>query len=167
MKQTLLIATLTILLMASTSVSRAQNCDGECKNIVAMENLKAYPESIDSLVRRVVILPVMENEEMYKVEIIVGKSMLVDCNRHVLIGEFVTEDVQGWGYSYHKFITEGHVMSTMKFCPEPKEMKFVSAEGKIVRYNSKLPVVVYLPADMELRYRIWSAGEEMTVENEM
>lgn len=39
--------------------------------------------------------------------------------------------------------------------------EFVSLGGDpyLVRYNSKLPVVVYVPEGVEVRYRIWSAGE--------
>jgi ecotin len=30
-----------------------------------------------------------------------------------------------------------------------------------VRYNSKLPIVVYAPTDVEVRYRIWSASDKV------
>ena len=32
-----------------------------------------------------------------------------------------------------------------------------------VRYNSRLPVGVYAPEGVEVRYRIWSAGAEVKV----
>jgi serine protease inhibitor ecotin len=31
---------------------------------------------------------------------------------------------------------------------------------QLLRYNSKLPLVVYEPSGFEVRYRIWAAGEE-------
>ncbi|WP_281181174.1 ecotin family protein [Candidatus Arsenophonus triatominarum] len=31
----------------------------------------------------------------------------------------------------------------------------------MVRYNSKLPIVVYVPNDMAVKYRVWSAPEEL------
>ncbi len=34
-------------------------------------------------------------------------------------------------------------------------------EGFLLRYNSKLPIVVYAPKDVEVRYRIWSASEKV------
>ena len=34
-------------------------------------------------------------------------------------------------------------------------------DDALLRYNSKLPLVVYLPAGYEARYRIWAASEEM------
>ena len=30
----------------------------------------------------------------------------------------------------------------------------------LIRYNSRLPIVVYAPEGVEIRYRIWSAGPE-------
>ncbi|HWD31650.1 MAG TPA: ecotin family protein, partial [Pseudomonas sp.] len=31
----------------------------------------------------------------------------------------------------------------------------------LLRYNSKLPVVVYVPQGVEVRFRIWSASDEV------
>jgi len=53
-------------------------------------------------------------------------------------------------------------------CPpdEPKRSAFVrinpgkdDAQNGWLRYNPKLPVVVYVPHDIEVRYRIWSADQ--------
>ena len=33
----------------------------------------------------------------------------------------------------------------------------LGGEPYLVRYNSKLPLVVYVPAGSEVRYRIWAA----------
>jgi ecotin len=30
----------------------------------------------------------------------------------------------------------------------------------LLRYNSRMPIVVYVPAGVEVRYRIWKAAEE-------
>ncbi|EAX3797441.1 ecotin, partial [Salmonella enterica] len=41
-----------------------------------------------------------------------------------------------------------------------KEQKFVTAwlgEDGMLRYNSKLPIVVYTPANVDVKYRIWKA----------
>ncbi|VEB56920.1 ecotin [Salmonella enterica subsp. enterica] len=49
----------------------------------------------------------------------------------------------------------------MMACPEgKKEQKFVTAwlgEDGMLRYNSKLPIVVYTPANVDVKYRIWKA----------
>lgn len=130
----------------------------------AQKNLKPYPETIDDLKRYVIYLDQKENEDLFEVELIAGKTMEVDCNRHRLMGNFRSDDVKGWGYTYYTFETDNQIVSTMMACPGPKTMKFVSGENMTVRYNSRLPIVVYLPENVELKYRIWSAGEEMTAE---
>jgi len=37
--------------------------------------------------------------------------------------------------------------------------RFITLGGGpfLIRYNSRLPIVVYVPEDVEVRYRIWSA----------
>ncbi|MCG8509052.1 MAG: ecotin family protein, partial [Rhodospirillales bacterium] len=47
----------------------------------------------------------------------------------------------------------------------PKVERFVKLGGEpyLIRYNSRLPVVVYVPQEAEVRYRIWRADEEMSV----
>jgi len=34
----------------------------------------------------------------------------------------------------------------------------------IIRYNSRLPIVVYVPENARVRYRIWRAGEQEGME---
>jgi ecotin len=41
--------------------------------------------------------------------------------------------------------------------------QFVTAAPLLIRYNSRLPIVVYAPLGYEVKYRIWSALE--TLEN--
>ena len=43
--------------------------------------------------------------------------------------------------------------------PVPKEFWFITLGGDpyIINYNSQLPVVVYVPEGVEVRYRIWTA----------
>jgi ecotin len=45
---------------------------------------------------------------------------------------------------------------------EPKLSRFIRLGGEpyLIRYNSRLPVVVYVPEGVEVRYRIWSASSE-------
>lgn len=57
-------------------------------------------------------------------------------------------------------------MSTMMACPPgtPRHEAFVQApveELAGLRYNTKVPIVIYVPADAQVRYRIWSAGSEI------
>ena len=122
--------------------------------------LKPFPAATDSLVRYVIKLEEKADEFAYKVELIPGKVMLVDCNRHGLNGKIEEKDLEGWGYNYYVFSSNGQVFSTQMMCFDPKEEKFVSSQSLIVRYNSKLPIVIYAPKGYEIRYRIWEAGEE-------
>lgn len=46
----------------------------------------------------------------------------------------------------------------------PKE-SFVTTnlgDEAFVRYNSKLPIVVYAPKDMDVKYRVWSAEDSLS-----
>ena len=47
----------------------------------------------------------------------------------------------------------------------PKVDRFVALGGSpyIIRYNSSLPIVVYVPEGMEVRYRVWRAEPEARV----
>ena len=54
--------------------------------------------------------------------------------------------------------------SSMMACPgKAKREAFVSVniDDPFVSYNSKLPIVVYVPEGFTVRYRVWSADEVM------
>lgn len=127
----------------------------------AQAQLKAYPEATAGQKRNVIYLPATENEDHLKVEIIVGQQQTIDCNHHVLGGEVQTRTAEGWGYDYYVVpaITPG--ISTLMGCPanSQREAFVVLGQQTIVRYNSRLPVVVYTPENVEVRYRLWTAGE--------
>lgn len=127
------------------------------------EALKPYPTAAEGYQRHVIDLPPQDNEAEHKVEIIAGKTLKVDCNHQRLGGQWEEKTVQGWGYTYYELGQVGPAVSTLMACPEgSRKQAFVQAGGEpqLVRYNSKLPVVIYAPADMEVRYRIWSAAPD-------
>lgn len=41
--------------------------------------------------RQVIYLPKQEHEENYKVELLIGKTLVVDCNRHMIGGTLETK----------------------------------------------------------------------------
>jgi hypothetical protein len=43
-----------------------------------------------------------------------------------------------------------------------KVNRFITLGSKpyLIRYNSRLPIVVYVPEGVEVRYRLWTAGTE-------
>jgi hypothetical protein len=49
------------------------------------------------------------------------------------------------------------------FQAAPKVKRFITLGGEpyLIRYNSRLPVVVYALDGVEVRYRIWSAGAKV------
>ncbi len=132
----------------------------------AVKNLKAYPTSVDEYVRHVIYVEQKENENAFQIELVPGKMVEVDCNRHGLLGNFVEETINGWGFTYYVFKSDGQMISTQMACPGPKEEKFVSGETLMTRYNSRLPLVVYLPKGMDLKYKIWTVSEELTAEKQ-
>lgn len=129
-------------------------------NAQVKQNLDAFPAASEGMVRHVIELPKKSDESKFKVEIIPGKVMLVDCNLHTLTGELTEKDLQGWGYTYYEFKSDGKTASTLMACNQPKENKFVLSKTLLVRYNSKLPIVVYAPAGYDIKYRIWKADKE-------
>ncbi len=128
-------------------------------NPAAAKELKAFPATLAGQQRYVIELPALADEDAHKLELIGGKAMTVDCNARGMDGRFEERDVPGWGYTYWVLQSKGQVRSTLMACP-PNSAKpgFVQAEPLLVRYNSKLPVVVFVPEGMALRWRVWSAG---------
>lgn len=127
------------------------------------ELLKPFPQAEAGMVRHVIFLDKKSDESKLKVEIIPGMVMNVDCNLHTLMGRMEEKDVQGWGYTYYEFTSNGQTRSTMMACNKPNEDRFVSAQGTMVRYNSKLPIVVYAPQGYEVKYSVWKAGKEKVI----
>ena len=64
------------------------------------DDLKPYPVAQEGSMRAVFRVPALENEADRKVEILVGKTLLVDCNRTWFGGDLEQRVVQGWGYPY-------------------------------------------------------------------
>ncbi|PSW18099.1 ecotin [Photobacterium sanctipauli] len=126
---------------------------------VERPSAKMFPE-IEGQKRHVFYVDPVSNEQDKRVEIIAGKQMLVDCNQVMLSGQVVEHNLKGWGYRYYQ--VEGYTGrggQTLMACPENSEQeKFIKLNSKdLYRYNSKLPIVVYAPEELEVSFRIWSA----------
>jgi ecotin len=124
--------------------------------------LKAFPPAKDGMERFVIVLPPKERgeEDDFQVEIIVGKEMLTDGVNRVRLGNTIEpRPLPGWGYTYYEVIGSSASMSTMMAPPPgaPMVKTFVTGTPLLVRYNSRLPIVVYVPTGYEVRYRIWLA----------
>jgi ecotin len=124
--------------------------------------LKAFPAAKEGMERFVIVLPDKDpdQEADFKVELIPGKIMLTDGVNQMRHGtSVVAKPLVGWGYTYYEVTGQDVAMSTMMAAPEGTKRvnAFVAGTPLLVRYNSRLPIVVYAPEGYMLRYRIWSA----------
>ena len=127
---------------------------------LAGDNMKAFPPAEAGMVRHVLQLPKQEDEAAFKVELIVGKTVDVDqTNKHWFGGEIKEETIEGWGFPRYMVSKLGPMASTLMAvdsnAPVVKRFVAVGGEPHLIRYNSRLPIVVYAPEGVEVRYRIW------------
>lgn len=127
----------------------------------SLEDVAPYPKAETGFTRQVIHLAQQPQEENYKVEVLAGKTLNVDCNRQRLGGSLEEKNLEGWGYPFYRLEKVSGPMSTLMACPDGKSRQDfvpVIGDGFMLRYNSKLPIVVYVPQGVEVRYRIWSAS---------
>jgi len=135
-------------------------------NIMAEENTKKdnismFPKAKKGFERHIIKVPATDNDYNNRVELLIGKMMLVDCNQHSLAGKLENITLKGWGYKYIEVSDIREGISTMMACNKEKTEKFITlrtTKDKLRRYNSRLPIVIYLPEGYQVRYRVWSAG---------
>ena len=132
-------------------------------------DLKPYPAPAADQRRWVIQLPgvlkpssdpaISANPAGWRVELIVGRELEVDCNRQLLRGRIEAETIPGWGYRIFRVSGGDVVASTRMACPpdQPARRQFVALGGEptVVRYSASLPIVVYAPRDLQVRWRLW------------
>jgi len=127
--------------------------------------LKPFPEAKKGMERFVIVLPEKKRGEDagFKVELIPGKTMMTDgVNSYFMGASLEPKNLQGWGYTYYEIKGGGAVGSTLIGVPpgRPQVEKFIQGKSLLIRYNSRLPIVIYAPKGFEIKYRIWSAPEK-------
>jgi len=130
------------------------------------DNMKAFPPAEKGQVRYVIPLAEKTDEAAFKVELVIGKTIKVDSeNRYFFAGQIQTQNIPGWGFTRYVLDDLGPVAGTLMAVSDQAEKveRFIPLLGEpyLVRYNSRLPIVVYAPEDAEVHYRIWSAGDEL------
>ena len=125
--------------------------------------LNAFPGPEEGKIRIVIPLPEMESPEAnFAVELVAGRVIETDgVNRLRMDAELQPKPLEGWGYTYYEMTGSGQVASTLMAPPPGAEpvMAFVHGTPLQVRYNSRLPIVVYAPVGFEIRYRIWATAD--------
>ena len=131
----------------------------------AVKALAAYPLAVDGQVRRVTWLepsPDGMDESSLSVQLRAGVPAQVDgVNHYHLSGKLKKQTVKGWGFPFYSFVAESGVASTrIKGLAVEAREEIVWAEPELVRYNSRLPLVVYISVHMTLTCRVLKPTSE-------
>lgn len=134
----------------------------------AADDLKAFPSACGGMRRFVINLPPQKHEELLRVELLIGKTVMLDHgNRYFFGGELEKKTLAGWGFDYYELKELGPMAGTlMAVDPKlPKVERFITLGGdpRLLRYNSRLPLVIYLPKGVDVRYRIWRGDQKTEV----
>lgn len=78
----------------STAVAVLLSGISTLSHAAKLEDVAPYPKAEDGFVRQVIHLPKQAKEEDFKVEVLAGKTLTVDCNRQRLGGTL--EEKPGW-----------------------------------------------------------------------
>jgi len=141
-----------IALVAFVSVSLAFGAD----------DMKAFPAAEEGMTRHVINLPKLQDESAFKVELIIGKTVKTDARNSYFFGGTVeTENIPGWGFDRYILRKLGPMAGTLiavdPDAPQVERFISISGEARLLRYNSRLPLVVYVPTGVEVRHRLWRA----------
>lgn len=165
-----------LLAVMTEATLRARGTNGSLKRVAsivllaiagvvpasAADDLKAFPAAEEGMTRHVIRLPKQGDESAFKVELIIGKTVKTDAgNRYFFGGQVEVESIPGWGYERYILRQLGPMAGTLMAVDPgaPLVERFISigGEARLLRYNSLLPLVVYVPVGVEVRYRVWRA----------
>ncbi len=165
MKKQLLLAASAAVLFSNMAIAN------DTATVKKLTEVAPYPAPQKNSNRHVIWLPQKQDESLYQVQVVATKSGKKDCNNTWYGAELDDKTLEGWGYNYYVINDIKGPMSTLMACPGGKAVQAdipVRLDDSKIRYNSKLPIVVYAPKDVKVSYRIWSADEATlptTIEN--
>ncbi|MBU2898328.1 ecotin family protein [Vibrio hepatarius] len=140
----------------SASASDVIHEIGESPLKLEQKNIQMYKEAPSGFMRHIVTLSPLVNEYDAKIELMFKKPTMADCNVKGWFGELTEETVKGWGYRTYTLDDKLPMASTMMFCNEEPELKMLYSQTQgLMRYNSRLPIVVYTPSEVEMDVRVW------------
>ena len=136
-------------------------------------DLSGYPDPAPGLTRWVIQPPGLLSRSSdpiisakpidWRIQLIVGQTVMLDCNAQRLTGSGMTMRLLPKATGKALFEVKGPVavISTKMACPDDQSTRqsFLSL-GKqpyLVPYNASWPIVVDLPETLQLRWRIWKA----------
>jgi ecotin len=101
----------------------------------------------------------------------VGKTLELDAqNRYFFAGNLEEITIEGWGFPKYVVKEIGPMAGTRigvdPNAPKIKRFVALGGEPKLLRYNSLLPLVVYVPKDAEVKIRVWVASPQPVTLNE-
>ena len=136
-------------------------------------DLSGYPAPEPGLQRWVIqpsgLLPnssdplISANPHDWRVELMVGQEVEVDCNNTRLSGPPLRMQRLPDASGQALFVVNGPlvVLSTRMACPadQARQRRFLTLgeQPYLVPYNPSVPIVVDLPKGADLRWRIWKA----------
>lgn len=133
-------------------------------NAANAASLAPFPKAEPGFIRQVIHLPQKAEEHNFKVQVMAGKILEVDCNSASIYGNLTAVNLSGWGYLYYHLKQPSVPIPILKACPDRttrKKFVEVRGDGFLLGYNSRLPIVLYVPEDFEVRYRLWSASTKV------
>ena len=136
----------------------------------ANDYLKYFPKPGNNQQRVVILLAKLDNEPDFLVELIPGVIVEADANdpNHFFVkAKLARKIVKGWQFNYYElqsnidkisatligFEHAGRKKEVFAYAMDKGEEGLLS-KGVYVRYNSQVPIVIYVPMGFEVRYRI-------------
>jgi ecotin len=128
---------------------------------VSADDMAPYAIAEQGDLRLVIRLPPVENEADDKVELRVGKPILIDCNRTIIEGRVEKLTTEDQAHPYYRAVITHSETTNLISCPpnsnNREEYVYASGEGFTLEYQQEQPIVIYVPEDYEVRYRILGA----------